>query len=316
MHNMRWKSFIMLTAAAVIWGFAFVAQRVGNQYIGTFTYTGVRFALGALSIIPLIVQANRKEKKAGGKDELAGKIALLKAGTLAGMVLFIAASMQQTGLKYTTAGKAAFITGFYIILVPVLEVIKKRYIDRKVWIAAALSIIGLYLISVQEGLTVSKGDLLVFICSFFFAFHIVLINNFTQKANAIKLAFVQYLVCSVLSLVTALLMEEIYLENIIKAAVPIIYGGVFSVGIAYTLQVIGQKHSRASHAAIIMSSESVFALIGGMLFLNETINLREIVGCTLMISGVILSQLQGKNIKTADTEDTADINHGRLYITK
>jgi len=309
----QWKAVIMLAMAAIIWGFAFVAQRMGIQYIGSFTFTGVRFALGALSIIPLMVIGGRNEKKKNKTGNQEKKV-VIRAGFIAGMVLYIGASLQQVGLEYTTAGKAAFITGFYIILVPALGILKKNYIERKIWIAALLSITGLYLISVKEGFSVSKGDLLVFICSFFFAIHILLINNFTQKVNTLKLSFIQYITCSVFCIITALFVENIKFKNIIKASIPLIYGGVFSVGIAYTLQAVGQKYLKASHAAIIMSLESVFALIGGILFLDETINAKELIGCLFMISGVILSQLQRKDsFETAIQVDT-NVNHGNMLV--
>lgn len=304
MQKREWKASMLLTLAAVIWGFAFVAQRVGIQHIGSFTFTGVRFALGACSLLPLMIGKNRKETATiNGTSENTEKtvvgtnsesMAVLKVGIIAGMILFVAASLQQIGLEETTAGKAAFITGFYIILVPALGIFLKQRTGTKTWIAAILAIAGLYLISVEESFTVSRGDFLVFLCSFFFAAHILLINRFTKQVDTLKLSFLQYLVCSVLSLVTALFVEEIHLSGIIKAAIPILYGGIFSVGIAYTLQVVGQKYARASHAAIIMSLESVFALIGGMLILQETMNWKGYVGCLFMLAGVLLSQLQGK----------------------
>ncbi|HHT64962.1 MAG: DMT family transporter [Caldicoprobacterales bacterium] len=323
MRKMEWKASILLTLAAVIWGFAFVAQRVGIQYIGSFTFTGVRFALGAFSLLPLIIRNKRKAEAAmQGVSEKADRkaaeiksegLVVLRVGMTAGLILFIAASLQQIGLVETTAGKAAFITGFYIILVPALGIFLKQAVGAKTWIAAVLAIAGLYLISVEENFNISQGDFLIFLCSFFFAAHILLINKFTRKVDTLKLSFVQYLVCSVLSLVTALFVEEIHLDGIFKAAVPILYGGVFSVGIAYTLQVVGQKYARASHAAIIMSLESVFALIGGMLILQETMNWKGYAGCLFMLAGVLLSQLQGKERTKANKAGREDSKmNGRL----
>ena len=164
----------------------------------------------------------------------------------------------------------------------------------RIWAAAIIAIAGLYLISVEENFTISRGDFLVFLCSFFFSAHILLINQYSQRLDTLKLSFVQYMTCSVLSLITALFVEEISLTDILNAAIPIIYGGVFSVGIAYTLQVVGQRHARASHAAIIMSLESVFALAGGIIILNETMNWKGYTGCILMLSGVLISQLGGR----------------------
>lgn len=320
MQKMKWKAPILLTMAAVIWGFAFVAQRVGIQYIGSFTFTGVRFALGAFTLLPLLIIRNIKDKK-NNKDvsietegikvgRHADNPAVLRAGIIAGFVLFIAAGLQQIGLEDTTAGKAAFITGFYIVLVPALGIFIKQRVGVKTWIAAFLALAGLYLISVEENFTISRGDLMVFICSFFFAVHILLINRFTQKADALKISFVQYLTCSALSLISALLLEEIQLSAITKAAIPILYGGIFSVGIAYTLQAVGQKYAKASHAAIIMSLESVFALIGGMLILKETLDWRGYAGCLLTLSGVLLSQLRARNREEVNIENGMNLKPG------
>ena len=241
-------------------------------------------------------------------------MAVIKAGCIAGILLFVAAGLQQIGLEETTAGKAAFITGFYIILVPALGIFIKQRTGVSTWIAAIISIVGLYFISVEENFTISKGDLLIFICSFFFAVHILFINNLTKKVDGLKLAFVQYLACSVFSLITALFVEEIHLTGIIKAGIPILYGGVFSVGIAYTLQVIAQKYAKASHAAIIMSLESVFALIGGILILNETMNWKGYLGCLLMLSGVLLSQLQIKTRKEGYVENAKSLEQDEILI--
>ncbi|MGI6571494.1 MAG: DMT family transporter [Caldicoprobacterales bacterium] len=292
------KASILLTLAAVIWGFAFVAQRVGAQYTGSFTYNGIRFALGSFSLLPLMLIQRKKQNKSKGQgiwiENSAGDNSLLKAGILAGFLLFAAAGLQQIGLKDTSAGKAAFITGFYIILVPAFGIFLGHRTGIRIWAAAIIAIAGLYLISVEENFTISRGDFLVFLCSFFFSAHILLINQYSQRLDTLKLSFVQYMTCSVLSLITALFVEEISLTDILNAAIPIIYGGVFSVGIAYTLQVVGQRHARASHAAIIMSLESVFALAGGIIILNETMNWKGYTGCILMLSGVLISQLGGR----------------------
>lgn len=293
MQKLELKASILLILAAAIWGFAFVAQRVGVQHIGSFTFTGIRFALGAFSLIPVIWHTNRKKNTTKGNKHRPKKdkrITVLKAGVITGIVLFAAVALQQLGLEETTAGKAAFITGFYIILVPAFGVFFKQKTNAKTWIAAVLAIIGLYLISVNENLSIAKGDLLVFVCSFFFAAHILLINKYTQYLDALELSFVQYLVCSLISMVIAVSFEDIAIFNILKAAIPILYGGIFSVGVAYTLQAYGQRYAKASHAAIIMSLESVFAVIGGMLLLKESMSLRGYAGCLLMFLGVIVSQ--------------------------
>ncbi|MGI6537210.1 MAG: DMT family transporter [Caldicoprobacterales bacterium] len=306
------KAAVLLTLAAIIWGFAFVAQRVGVQYIGSYTFTGVRFALGAFSLMPLIALQNRKEARNQSRekntDEKKSETRLLyKVGMLAGTILFIAAGLQQLGIKDTTAGKAAFITGFYIIMVPVFGIFLKHKIGKKTWAAAIIAIIGLYLISVEESFTVSLGDLLVFICSFFFSAHILLINQYADKINTLKLSVVQYLTCSALSMITALIFEEIHISHIINAGIPILYGGILSVGVAYTLQIAGQKYAKASHAAIIMSTESVFALIGGIIMLNESMDIRGYLGCLLMLLAVILSQYQKDSKDETEAEENLEL---------
>ena len=301
MKHKEIEALILLVLTAVIWGFAFVAQRAGIQFVGSFTFNGIRFALGAVSLLPLIWIADRKKKKSSALEETSlmtptdrekdsGNLSVVKAGALTGSVLFFGATLQQVGLEDTTAGKAAFITGFYIILVPIFGVFLKQKISSRSWISAVFAIIGLYLISVNENTGISRGDLLEFLGAFFWSIHILLISRFTQKMDTLKLSFVQYLVCSVCSMIVALLTEDIRFQGITEAAVPILYGGIASVGIAYTLQAYGQKYAKPSHAAVIMSLESVFAALGGFLLLHETMNIRGYTGCILMFAGVIISQ--------------------------
>lgn len=290
MHNTKLSSNLFLFLAAAIWGFAFVAQRIGAQYVGSFTFNGVRFALGSLSLLPLLVYFNKSSK--------AGSVSHTRrawpSGILAGIVLFIAASLQQVGVTYTNAGKAAFITGLYIVLVPLLGVFLKHKIRLGTWIGVVVAIVGLFTLSVTERFSIEKGDLLVLIGAFFWAVHILLIDHFTtMNVDALKLSCVQFVTCSILSLAVALGFEKISLHGLLLALIPILYGGICSVGIAYTLQVIGQKHAKPSHAAIILSLEAVFASIGGILILHEQLNFRGYLGCALMLFGMLLSQLGG-----------------------
>jgi len=297
----RFKANLLLLLAAAIWGFAFIAQRVSIQYVGPFTFNGIRFALGSISLIPLILLNNKFNSKVIEKDvesnnSQSKKVKLLnaiKAGALVGFVLFMGASLQQVGLKETTAGKAAFITGFYIILVPLCGVFLKQKINKSAWVASILAIIGLYLISVTEDFKISKGDLLQLLGSFFWTAHILLIDKYVRKINPLNLSLIQYIVCSLLSLISALLLEDIALSYLIQALLPILYGGIGSVGIAYTLQMYGQKYAKPSHAAIILSLESVFAAIGEFLILGEAMDLRGYTGCALMFTGVLISQIGG-----------------------
>lgn len=283
-------SNLLLLLAAGIWGLAFVAQRVGMDYVGPFTFNGVRFALGSLSLVPLILFY--KDSSPSQENVENEKKNVVIAGVLVGLVLFIAASLQQIGLLYTTAGKAAFITCLYIVLVPILGIFLKQYVSMSTWIGSAIAIVGLYLLCVRDSFFISYGEVLELVGAFFWTIHILLIDYYSRRVPVLKLACFQFVTCSVLSLFTALFIETISIHTIYQAAVPILYGGVCSVGIAYTLQVVAQKNAQPSHAAIILSMETVFAAIGGWLILNEKLGLQESLGCVIMLIGMLLSQLQ------------------------
>ncbi|MDD3364562.1 MAG: DMT family transporter [Syntrophomonas sp.] len=280
------KSNLLLLLTAAIWGFAFVAQRVGMEHVGPYTFNGVRFMLGSLSLIPLILyfRVDSPTSPKGYKSEVL-------AGLLAGTVLFIAASLQQIGLIYTTAGKAAFVTSLYLVLVPVLGIFLGQSAGRWTWMGCILAVMGLYFLCIKESASLQFGDLLQLIGAFFWAFHILIIGYFSRRVDVLKLSCYQFFTCSILSLVTAVITETIIIDNILATAVPILYGGFCSVGIAYTLQVVGQKHAPPAHAAIILSMETVFAVIGGFLILGERIEGQEILGCALMLTGMLVSQL-------------------------
>ncbi|HWQ74918.1 MAG TPA: DMT family transporter [Syntrophomonas sp.] len=281
------KSNLLLLLTAAIWGFAFVAQRVGMAYVGPFTFNGVRFLLGSLSLLPLIFYFSRTAHSSSEK-----LINPVLPGILAGSVLFLGASLQQVGIIYTTAGKAAFVTGLYIVLVPILSLFLHQKVRGGTWLGCILAVTGIYFLCIKEASALQWGDLLELIGAFFWAAHILVIGYFSNRVDALKLSAIQFLTCSVLSLLVAVIMETILIDNLIAAAVPILYGGICSVGIAYTLQVVGQKHAPPAHAAIIMSMETVFAVIGGFLLLQEKLGLSELLGCALMLSGMIISQLQ------------------------
>lgn len=277
----------MLLLTAFIWGFAFVAQRVGMDYVGPFTFNGIRFALGAISLLPLIWYFGRRHDQADG----AAHAGCWRIGLLSGTILFIAASLQQIGLVDTTAGKAAFITCLYIVLVPLSGLFLKQRIAANTWIGAFFAVTGLYLLCVKSNFTVSFGDFLEFVGAGFWTVHILLIDRYAGKVDSLQLACYQFVACAALSLGVAALTEEVMLYGIIQAAVPILYGGLCSVGIAYTLQIIGQKHAEPTHAAIILSMETVFAALGGYLLLHEVLGIREMMGMGLMALGILATQL-------------------------
>ncbi len=294
MTKTQLKANILLLLTAAIWGLAFVAQKVGAEHVGAFTYNGIRFALGSISLIPLILFLNRKkgeneETKNNDKDSL--KLTV-KAGIIAGCALFIATSLQQMGVMGTTAGKAGFITGLYMVIVPILGLFLKQKVNKSTWIGIVIAIIGLYLLSINEDFSISNGDLLVLIGSVGWAIHILLIDNFTKKIDPLKLSSVQFATCSILSLVMAIIFEDINMVGISGAMVSILYGGLLSVGVAYTLQVVAQKNAKPSHAAILLSMESVFGALGGAMFLGERIGARGLVGCILIFIAIIISQLK------------------------
>ena len=285
------QSDVLLLITAVIWGSAFVAQRVGMDYIGPFTYNGIRFALGSLSLIPLMLYQKNTASHLPSDTNSPTLKSMIFSGAITGAVLFAGASLQQVGLVYTTAGKAGFITGLYVVIVPILGVMIGQRSALGTWGGALLAAIGLYFLSVTESFTIVFGDLLEIIGAFFWSVHVLLLARYSNKIGPIRLAFTQFVICSILSLITAAAFEVISLDGILAAAIPILYGGLCSVGIAYTLQVVAQRYAHPAHAAILLSLETVFAALGGWIILGEILNNRALIGCTLMFGGMLFSQL-------------------------
>ena len=297
MQTRHLKSDFLFLLSATIWGFAFVAQRMGMDHVGPYTFNGIRFLLGAMVLVPFIYRNRKKpssEKSVVGSARSKG---LVVYGGLAGIVLFSAASFQQVGLIYTTAGKAGFITGLYVVIVPIMGLLWGQRTNAGTWIGALLAAVGMYLLSINEDFSIGGGDLLQFIGALLWAAHIHLIGWMSPKADALELAFTQFMTCALASLATAVAMETAAVADIVAAALPILYGGVLSVGVAYTLQVVAQRHAHPAHAAILLSLESVFAAIGGWLILDETMTGRAMLGCALMFGGMLVSQLYGIVVK-------------------
>ncbi len=269
------KFDLILLLAATIWGFAFVAQRLGMEHVGPYTFNALRFALGAITLLPFLIISEQKRKKAAASGNLNAKESpeeqkqQLKSSIIAGIALFAGASFQQVGLVYTTAGKAGFITGLYVVIVPLAGLLWKDKTSTGTWIGAGLATVGLYFLSITEEFSISYGDLLELAGAFCFASHVIIVGKLASRINTLKLSIIQATVCSVASLVVALMLETITLQGIQMAALPIFYGGFFSVGIAYSLQIYGQKGSHPANAAILLSLESVIAAIGGWIILNE-----------------------------------------------
>jgi drug/metabolite transporter (DMT)-like permease len=285
------KGNLLLLLTAFIWGFAFVAQSVGMKYLQPFTFNGIRFLLGGISLIPVLLFFDRK------KSNL--KIAIY-GGIISGIVTFLGSSFQQIGIVGTTVGKAGFITGLYIVFVPILGMFLKQKIGLNAWIGAAFALVGLYFLCDISSLSMSFSDLLELLGAVFFAIQIHVIDYFSGKTSSLKLAFFQFITCAVLSMTVALFTEKIYISSIYNCAVPILYGGICSVGIAYTFQIIGQKNAKPSHAAIIMSMESVFGAIGGVIILHERMSFQFLIGCVLMLMGMLISQVSSFKNKVVE----------------
>jgi drug/metabolite transporter (DMT)-like permease len=290
-YTARADALLLLTA--VIWGFAFVAQRIGMDYVGPFLFNGVRFALGALVLLPLIWRNRLGHKEHAYRAEPVRTQTAVTGSLLAGLALFTGASLQQVGLVYTTAGNAGFITGLYVVIVPILGLALGQRTNAGTWLGALMAAIGLYLLSVTADLKIAFGDLLELLGAFFWAVHVHILAWLSPRMDSLKLAVGQYITCSLLSLLAALIFETTTWVGLYQALLPIFYGGVLSVGVAYTLQVVAQQYAHPAHAAILLSLEAVFAAIGGWLVLGERLALRGFAGCALMLGGMLLSQLWG-----------------------
>ncbi|MBN1886133.1 MAG: DMT family transporter [Candidatus Krumholzibacteriota bacterium] len=320
MERRRFESESLLLLAAAIWGFAFVAQRVGMRYTGPFLFNGIRFLLGALVLLPIAVVIRRREAAirgagaetavvpadrampayhggtaapaAGGPRRARWTAArAAPAGILAGAILFCGASLQQVGIVSTTAGNAGFITGLYVVFVPLLGLFAGHRPGGGTWAGALLAAAGMYLLSVRGGLRMSPGDALVFASALCFAFHVLVIGWASPRSRPIELAMTQFAFVGLASLAVALAREPVDAGGLLAAAPAILYGGALSVGVAYTLQVVAQRRARPAHAAIILGMEAVFAAFGGWLLLGESIPPRGLVGCAAMLAGIVLSQL-------------------------
>lgn len=288
MKSQTLRSNLALFGAALIWGFAFTAQRLGMTSMGPFIFNAVRFAIGAgvLWLLLRLVQPGSRPVEPVSTQ--------LRNGLLLGLVIFGGSSLQQAGLVYTTPGKAGFITGLYVVIVPLMGLLWGQKTHLNAWLGAVLAVVGLFLLTVTEAITLSLGDALVLGGAFFWAGHIQLIAHLSRRYDPIRLTFTQFLFASLFSLVAALLFESISLQGVWQGMLPILYTGILSTGVAFSLQTIGQRHAHPASAAIILSLEASFALLGGWLILGETISLRGGIGCLLMLAGMILSQLEFK----------------------
>ena len=280
---------VALFMTALIWGLGFVAQRSGMEYIGPFTFNAIRSFLGALSLVPLILWFKyTNTDKRTPKRKYVQRVGLFKAGASCGLALFMAMSIQQYCMQYVGAGKAGFITALYIILVPILSFFMGMKIAKRVILSVVLSVVGLYLLCFQPDGNISMWDLLLLVGAFFYGVHILVVNKYA-KVHPVKASCVQFLVVGVLSLIPMLFFETTTMSNIMDCSIPLLYAGVLACGVAYSLQMFGQKHTFPVLASLILCLESVFAVLGGALILDEVMTLREILGCVLMITAVIIA---------------------------
>lgn len=286
------QSSLFLLACAAIWGFAFVAQKAGGETLGPFTFNGIRFLLGGFSLLPLILW-NRRQSLAGTQARSSFRAAI-PGGIAMGLVLATAAAIQQIGISPapgvmgTTPGKAAFITGLYIVLVPVLGLLLKQRTGGATWVGGLLAVVGLWFLCMKDDLSIGVWDWLELAGTPFWALHILLIDHLSRRHDPLHLSLIQAVVCGLLSLGVALGLETIHLGALLEAAVPILYAGIGSVGLAYSFQVIGQQNTHPSVAAIILSLETVFAAVGGWLLLGQAMDGRQLAGAGLMLLGLIL----------------------------
>lgn len=296
MKKMSLKNITMLFLTAFIWGVAFVAQSVGMNYIGPFTFSCVRSILGGIVLIPCIWFLDRLKMKEEGVTEKRTmsekeKKTLLIGGICCGIALCVASNLQQFGVKYTTVGKAGFITALYIVLVPIFGIFLKKKVGVKVWISVAISVVGLYLLCMTEKLSISKGDFLVLLCAIVFSIHILVIDHFSPLVDGVRMSCIQFWITGILSAIPMFLFEKPSLSAIFAAAVPLLYAGVMSSGVAYTLQIVVQKDADPTVASLILSLESVFSVLAGWVVLGQVMSMREICGCVLMFAAIILAQL-------------------------
>ena len=289
MKSQAIRADLLMLLAAAIWGFAFVAQREGMETMGPFLFNTARFFIGTVFLLPIVWYLSKKKKVSTDKETSTKKLWI--AGIVAGLFLFTASSFQQVGIQYTTAGKAGFITGLYIFFVPLIGIFFGQRTGSGTWLGAFIAVIGLYLLSINEDFSIARGDLLQLICAVFFAAHVLVIGYVAKRMDPLKLSLIQYFVSGILSFIIATAIEVITWQMIVDTAIPLIYAGIMSIGVGYTLQVVAQQHAKSSHAAIILGLEGAFAVLGGWLILDENLSTRGMIGCGLMLSGMFLSQL-------------------------
>ena len=307
MNKFILRQSLLLLLTATIWGIAFVAQSVGMNYVGPLTFNAARCLIGGIVLLPCIAFLN----KTGSRDSIDGKEpaadcagsrkTLITGGIACGILLCVASNLQQFGIMYTSVGKAGFITAMYIVIVPVLGIFLGKKAGAKIWCGVVIAVAGLYLLCMTEsGFSIQKGDLLLMLCALIFSLHILTIDHFSPMVDGVKMSCIQFFTSGILSGIGMLLTETPRMTEILAAWMPILYAGVMSCGVAYTLQIIGQKGMNPTVASLILSLESVISVIAGWIILHETLSAKEMIGCVLMFAAIILVQLPGKNKSKQD----------------
>lgn len=290
MKMKEWRGNLLLLVTAIIWGSAFVAQSVAADLVGTFTFQALRSLLGGLVLVPVVAGSALSRRKRGVAPT-GNRRTLWCGGILCGVMLCVASCLQQGGIAYTTVGNAGFITAMYILLVPLLGLFFGKKVGSRLWICTGMAIVALYLLSIKDGFHISKGDLLMLACALAFSVHILLVDHFSPKVDGVQLACIQFFVAGLLPLPLMLFFERPTVTDLTAAWLPIAYAGVLSSGVGYTFQILGQKYTKPSVASLLMSLESVFAVLAAALILHQVPTLRETLGCVLMFAAIILAQL-------------------------
>ncbi len=279
-------SALLLVIASLIWGVSFVAQSAGMAYVGPFTFTAVRSVIAAAALVPCFLLFDRL-----GWSPARNRRITWKAGAILGCILFVGQNLQQVGILYTSVAKAGFITSLYIVLVPIFGFLFHKRVRPVLWLCAVIAITGLYFLSIRDDFSISSGDLLVLACALVYTFHILIIDYYADRADVVRMSCIQFLVCGALSFIPALLTESPTLPAITAAWLPILYAGVMSGCFAYTMQMLGQRNIEPTAASLLLSPEAVFAALAGWVLLGQTLTKRELAGCALVMTAIILSQL-------------------------
>jgi drug/metabolite transporter (DMT)-like permease len=303
----RIGSTFILVFAALIWGVAFVAQSVGMEFVGPFTFNTARSVLGGTVLIPCILILDKTAGKPlsiwGTKDKEARKT-LLKGGLLCGTVLAIASALQQIGIVYTSVGKAGFISALYIVIIPLFGLYAGRRVSKMVWASVVIATVGMYFLCMNESFVINIGDFLIFLCAIVFSLHILIIDHFAPKVDAVRMSCIQFFVCAAVGAIPMLITESPDIKVIASAWQPIVYAGVLSSGVAYTLQIVAQKNIPPVVASLIFSLESVFAALAGWIILGQDLTARELLGSLFVFAAIILSQL---NKPDSEKQGSVDI---------